>query len=450
MALADAWDVMTSERPYTAGPATPAARDRRMPRLLREPVLAPGRRGAHRDPRRRRVIGSGGRRLAMAGVAVGLVAVGGLLALSVSLVTTDAKDQRRLTVVVGPGGSTAPAPAPGPGPPATSARGAAPGGRGRTVAVASGGADHAPGGAGPVQTVPAVLRRARPRASPPLRRLAGAGPAPRRGRRPPCGSPSSGCRSPCPSPPSRPRPPRPRRSRRPRPPPRSPSLRRRTPAGRRPTPRPPGIRVTTPPPPSEGAEPGGSGSPGAESRPRAVGGLPTRPVPPGPVPPGPVPPGPVPPATRARRIPAHRLPAARTRPLEPVDGPRAHPRAPPGGVNLPPTPWTEGQGTWGRRGRDSGCERGGVHCRPGQLRSPGRAAGIEESPPSLRSPPSRRRSSAAATSAAMTGLPGSASGCHCTPTSHASSSPSSASATPSPSCQPVTRRPSPRSPTAWW
>ena len=87
---------MTSERPTRTGP-----RPRRMPSPsaapARAPVLAPGRRGADRDPRRRRVIGSGwappgdgrpggrpgGRR--------------GLLALSVSLVTTDSNDRPELT-----------------------------------------------------------------------------------------------------------------------------------------------------------------------------------------------------------------------------------------------------------------------------------------------------------------------------------------------------------------
>ena len=102
------------------------------------------------------MIGSGGRRLAMAALAVGLVAVGGLLALSVSLVTSDSKDRRDLTVVVGPGGSTAPAPVLSPRPPATSTRQAAPGRRG--FVVASGGASSAPGGAGPARVCPSPCR----------------------------------------------------------------------------------------------------------------------------------------------------------------------------------------------------------------------------------------------------------------------------------------------------
>ena len=295
MALADAWDVMTSERPYTAGPATPARAIAECRACSGSPVLAPGRRGAHRDPRRRRVIGSGGRRLAMAGVAVGLVAVGGLLALSVSLVTTDAKDQRELTVVVGPGGSTAPAPAPGPGPPATSARGAAPGGRGRTVAIASGGAAGAPGGAGPVQTVPAVLRAGPPAGEP-------APPAPR-GRR----------SRPAPRPPAGRADPRRRgadlRARHPRRDPGRPARDDRAAPARH-----LGARVSAAGPRPAAARhhvARGSGHDPApavrgrrarrlreprrrEAAPRAVGGLPTRPVPPGPLPSRPLPAGPVP------------------------------------------------------------------------------------------------------------------------------------------------------------
>ena len=83
---------MTSERPYTGGPATPARALAECRVCAGTQFWPPAVEALDRHPRRNRVIGSGGRRLAMAALAVGLVAVGGLLALSVSLVTSDSKE----------------------------------------------------------------------------------------------------------------------------------------------------------------------------------------------------------------------------------------------------------------------------------------------------------------------------------------------------------------------
>ncbi len=50
----------------------------------------------------------------------------------------------------------------------------------------------------------------------------------------------------------------------------------------------------------------------------------------------------------------------------------------------------------------------------------------------------------------MTGLSGSASGCHCTPSTHAPSADSIASGSPSSTARAVTRSPSPTASMAWW
>ncbi len=60
------------------------------------------------------------------------------------------------------------------------------------------------------------------------------------------------------------------------------------------------------------------------------------------------------------------------------------------------------------------------------------------------------RARAAATSDAITGESGSASGCHCTPGSRSRPEPRSASTRPSAPCRPVTTKPSPTASTAWW
>jgi hypothetical protein len=241
------------------------------------------------------VIGSGGRRLAMAALAVGLVAVGGLLALSVSLVTTDSKDRRgELTVVVGPGGSTAPAPVLSPTPRATSTREAAPGRR--AVVVASGGASGAPGETGPAHVVPVAL---------PVSPSAGdpGAPAPRGHRSRPAPRPPVGVRTPvvgvpisAPStpvampvaPPATIAPPPPS-SPAPSPPPPDPGR----PAPGTTSPEGPGA---TSPPPSEGTDPGGSDAPGWKKPPPASSAdCPPDPCPPDPCPPDPCPPDPCPP-----------------------------------------------------------------------------------------------------------------------------------------------------------
>ena len=93
MALADAWDVMTSDRTYTSCPPLGAGRARRVPRALGDPVLAArgGRPGVRPGPP---VSGLGARRLMLVAIAIAGVVTIGLLALTAALVGDDAPGER--------------------------------------------------------------------------------------------------------------------------------------------------------------------------------------------------------------------------------------------------------------------------------------------------------------------------------------------------------------------
>ena len=109
LALADAWDVMTSERPYTSAPSTPAeaiaecracAGTQFWPPAV-EALAAPARGG----------VTPPGRRLALAAVGVAGLAVAGLLGLAVALNGEDEPARPGLRVVVEPAGVVTSVPA---------------------------------------------------------------------------------------------------------------------------------------------------------------------------------------------------------------------------------------------------------------------------------------------------------------------------------------------------